>query len=435
MHTIADAVAPLGSGPLTEDALARHVRPLFSRALKPGPIHLAHHALARPLDRTADDVREALDAWYDNPSDAWTRWLAEMDSYRARVARLIACSRPDAVVPKASAAQGLRAVLNAHGTPGTPAIGKPIHVVAGRGESESIDTILKMYAARGRARITWIDQDERGVVPAETIAAAVTMTTDLVVVSHVVPGTGQVLGGIDAIAGAIHGVGGMLLLDCSHSAGVKAIDFDRSGADFAIGCCGGYVHGGPGASWLAVHPKHLIDEVRPVGRRHALAALDIGCFATPDRGRQGGAEEAMLAGGGDAWLEAAPAVLPFYQARAGLELVLALGVERLGEYNRGQKAFLRERLGASGVEVWNPDAENPAGHEAFLLTPTPDGRGAVERLKALGVSVDARPVPAAGAASAEGRESRGCLRLCPDVLTTQEEMARAATIVAEVLRG
>ncbi|MEZ6235672.1 MAG: aminotransferase class V-fold PLP-dependent enzyme [Phycisphaerales bacterium] len=431
MHTIADAVAPLGSGPLTEDALARHVRPLFARALKPGSIHLAHHTLARPLDRTADDVREALDAWYDNPSDPWARWRAEVDAFRARVARLIACSRPDAIVPKASAAQGLRAVLNAHATPGTPSVGKPIHVIATRAESDSTDAILKTYAARGRARITWIDPDEQGFIDAAKVAAAVTMTTDLVVASHVAPATGQVLTGIDAIAKAIHTVGGLLLLDCSHTAGAIPFDFGRSGADFAIGACAAYAHAGPGAAWLAIHPKHLIDEPRPVARRHALGTLDTGCFALHDAGTHTQGDEATLASGGDAWLEGPPAVLPFYQARAGLELVLAIGVERLGDYNRTQQGFLRDRLADAGVEVERADPASAGRYGAFLAIPTPNWRTAAESLRTRGVIADARPLPT----TAEGDQARGCLRLAPDLLTTQDELARAASIVAEAIKA
>ncbi len=351
MLTIADALAPLGSGPLTEEAVARHVRPLFSRVLERPEIYLANHSLGRPLDQTAEDVREAMDLWYEQMDDAWELWLAEMDAFRARVARLIGCPRADAVVPKTAAGQGLRAVLNAHGTPGTPALAKPIHVVATRGEFDSIDFILRTYAARGRARVTWIDPEESGLFKAEKIVEAIGITVDLVVVSQVVFSTGQVMGGLKKIAQAVHAVGGHLLIDCYHAAGAIPMNFAECGADFAIGGSYKYTRGGPGACWLAIHPRHLVDQPRPTGRKHALGTLDTGWFAKNDKWSWDRGDEAVFAAGGDAWLESTPAILPFYQARAGLEFTLAVGVERLRQYNLEQQGYLRERLGAAGVRA------------------------------------------------------------------------------------
>ena len=59
------AVAALGAGPLTEDAVRAHVTPLFSRVLSAqhDRIYLANHSLGRPLDATEDDVREGLALW------------------------------------------------------------------------------------------------------------------------------------------------------------------------------------------------------------------------------------------------------------------------------------------------------------------------------------------------------------------------------------
>ncbi|MCA9289358.1 MAG: hypothetical protein KDA05_12270, partial [Phycisphaerales bacterium] len=188
-----------------------------------------------------------------------------------------------------------------------------------------------------------------------------------------------------------------------------------------------HAHAGPGAGWLAIHPKHLIDEPRPVARRHALGTLDIGCFALHGADTQG--DEPTLAAGGDAWLEGPPAVLPFYQARAGLELVLAIGVERLADYNRTQRAFLRDRLADAGVQALDTDAAT--AHAPFLAIPTAEWRAAADRLKARGVIADARRLPTA----AEHDTPRGCLRLAPDLLTTQDELARAASMVAEAIKA
>jgi kynureninase len=55
--TISESVAALGPGALTEEALRRHIFPLFSRSLAAPGIYLANHSLGRPLDQTEDDLR------------------------------------------------------------------------------------------------------------------------------------------------------------------------------------------------------------------------------------------------------------------------------------------------------------------------------------------------------------------------------------------
>lgn len=433
MPTIAEAVASLGPGPLTQEGVSAHLRPLFSRVLRRPGVYLMHHALGRPLDQTADDVREALDQWYERMDGAWPHWTAEIEAFRGRIARLIGCARADAVVPKTSAGQGLRAVLNSHGTPGTPATGRPMHIVATRGEFDSIDFILRTYAARGRARITWVDPDEGGLFSPDRVIGALGMTVDLVVVSQVVFSTGQVLGGLRRIAEAAHALGALLLVDCYHSAGAIPVAFDQTGADFAIGGSYKYTRGGPGAGWLAVHPRHLADQPRPAGRRHALGTLDTGWFAKHDKWSWSRDEEPTLSAGGDAWLESTPSVLPLYQARAGLEFTLGIGVERLRRYNIEQQAYLRDRLRSAGVPVLDFDDRHEPGHGAFLLVPAEDWRGAAEAMTARGVAVDSRPMPRP--LSGGGSAPAGCVRLCPDVLTTPQEMDLAAEVAGEVLAG
>src|SRR5512142_2395132 len=114
-------------------------------------VYLANHSLGRPLDRMAADVQAAVDLWYSRMDDSWEPWLAEMDLWRANVARLIGLSRPDAILPKTSAGQGLRAVLNSFPQ------GRAVRVLTTRGEFDSIDFILKAYARAGRADVAWID--------------------------------------------------------------------------------------------------------------------------------------------------------------------------------------------------------------------------------------------------------------------------------------
>jgi kynureninase len=401
---IAGAVGRLGPGPLTEAGLVEHVWPLFSRVLAAGsggPIYLANHSLGRPLDRTAEDVAAALDHWYTALDGAWGPWSEAMTRFRTLVARLVGCPRPDAVVHKTSAGQGLRAVLNAI----EPKAARP-RVLATRGEFDACDFILKAYAGKGRIDLDWIEPDSNARFHAQTISARLTPAHDLLLVSHAIFSTGQILEGIEPLASRARSLGCLTLLDVYHTAGVIPLDLHTLGVDAAIGGSYKYTRGGPGACWLALRAEHL-DNTR-------LRPIDTGWFAKADHFGYERSDEAVYARGGDGWQEGTPAVLCMVQALAGLELTLALGVQRLREYNLRQRSFLAERLRERGVTVID---EEPRG--AFVLLPADDPGAMTETLRGRGLIVDGRRDPL----------GRGSVRLCPDLLNTQQELSRAADLI------
>ncbi|HUQ75387.1 MAG TPA: hypothetical protein VM183_11720, partial [Burkholderiales bacterium] len=105
---------------LDEAWIASHLRPRFSRVLARPGIYLANHSLGRPPDLAADDVAAAMNHWYSKLAGAWDPWIEAREKHRRLTARLIGAPRADCIVPKTSAGQGLRAVLNA--LPGKPRV-------------------------------------------------------------------------------------------------------------------------------------------------------------------------------------------------------------------------------------------------------------------------------------------------------------------------
>lgn len=397
---IRQAVASLGSAPLREAAIERHIAPLFSRVLSTDRVYLANHSLGRPLDLMTDDVAEATTLWYERLGDAWDDWLNEREAFRARIASLINAPRPDCIVPRTSAGQGLRAVLNA-----LP--GKPI-VVTTRGEFDSIDVILKQYAALGRIEVRWIEPDAQNNFGVEPLIAALDRGADLVVVSQVMFMTGQVIEGLDQLAAACRRSGARLLVDSYHAIGVIPVDAVQISCDFMIGGSYKYLRGGPGAAFLYIAPHALENRLRP---------LDTGWFANADEFAYQRPEPPVLKSGGDAFLEGTPPVLAWYQARSGQQFTLAMGVERLRAYSLLQLAALSEYLKDAGISsVVGGDAT----HGAFLAIRLAAATQMSRLLEGHGIICDARG------------ES---LRLCPDCLTREEELRRAARVLGEILRG
>jgi kynureninase len=399
MNDIKASIAALGSGPLREEELRRRIDPLFSRVLgsMSEHIYLANHSLGRPLDRTEVDIAEGLSIWYTNIEDAWSLWRNEMYAFRAHVAELIEAPGPQCIVPKANAGQGLRAVLNRSD--------RQVRIVSTRNEFDSVDVILKAYAAHGRIQIEWVSPRFGRRYCAEDFEPALRAGADLVVVSMVFFDTGQLLTDLDSIVAMAHAQGAEVLVDVYHAVGVVPVDVQALGVDFAIGGSYKYLRGGPGAAWLFVHPDRL--EAR---------TLDIGWFAASDPFAFERYDRPNFAGGADGWLDSTPAVLPFFQARAGLEFVLAMGVERLRDYSLEQQALLIERLSQNGITTLAGEQRNGA----FIVIQTPQAAIAAARLRESRMTVDARA---------------DLLRLCPDVLNSSSELEEAAGRVAQLLRA
>ena len=391
--SIEAALTRLGKGSLTEAGLREHVWPLFSRVLERSKreIYLSNHSLGRPLDRMAEDIRAAMDAWYRDMDGAWGPWLEAREQQRALTARLIGAPRSDAIIPKTSAGQGLRAVLNA--------LEAPLRVVSTDGEFDSLDFILRAYRERGRIALTLVAPGSDGRFRTEDLIAALRSGkgAQLLAVSTVMFRTAQVIEGLRELELAAHAAGAMVLLDLYHHAGVLPVDLSALEADFAVGGSYKYLRGGSGACWLYVRPDRL----------ERLRTLDTGWFAKKDVFDYRRPDPPQYGRGGDAWLESTPPVLAPYQALAGLEFTLAVGVERLRAYSLAQQAKLVGLLAAQGVHAEGARAD----HGAFVTVKHPRAGELAGVLAKRGVNSDARG---------------DMLRLCPDILNTEDELARAA---------
>jgi len=88
---------------------------------------------------------------------------------------------------------------------------------------------------------------------------------------------------------------------------------------------------------------------------------------------------------------------------------LEIGVERIRAHNLRQKALLSSLLPVQGADD---------RHGAFVTVTRPDAVALCERLKAKGVKGDARGE---------------YLRLCPDLLNSEEELRLAARVLQEEL--
>ena len=392
-------------GALNDQFVASHLAPLFSLVLSQHTgIYLANHSLGRPPDATQANVNLFVEQWGRHLDECWKddMWMGEVNKFRQQVASLVGLQDHHNVVPKSSAGQGLRAVLNSFPVEST------IDVVTTTGEFDSVEFILKTYESKGRASVNWVEPTvHEGPVPlfdVQEILAAMSESTDIVVVSAVYFMTGQVLDGLADIVKKAHACQALVVVDAYHAIGVLPFDMTALDADFVIGGCYKYLRGGPGACYLAIHPRNV-----------EMRTLDTGWFAKKDAFAYRRPALPEFAEGGDAWLESTPPVITAFQANPGLEVTRMVGVDRIREHNLGMQETLRGELTSLGVEAFRP--KDAAKFGAFSLVPQHHAPVFAERIREAGVTVDARG---------------GFLRFGPDFLNTSEDLGQAAQRVRSV---
>jgi kynureninase len=281
-----------------------------------------------------------------------------------------------------------------------------VRVVATRGEFDSLDIILREYVRRGRIELVVVEPDGEGLFTADAVMQALVKGVDLAVLSTVMFQSGQVLPDAQRVVQHAHRCGVLVLLDVYHSLGAMPIDITVLDADFAVGGSYKYMRGGPGACWLYVHPRHL---------DAGLRTLDIGWFAKAAHQAYERPDPPQYAPGGDGWMESTPAVLPFYQARAGQLFVQGVGAERLRTHNLERQHRLMALLAEQGVRAIGGTADRGA----FVIVRDARARQWAAALRERNVITDARGE---------------WLRLCPDVLTTDHELEQAARELGALAR-
>ncbi|MGQ0849301.1 MAG: kynureninase [Actinomycetota bacterium] len=102
------------------------------------------------------------------------------------------------------------------------------------------------------------------IVAPEDVLATIRDGVGVVAVTQVDFKSGR-LHDISVLTDAIHRVGGLMIADLAHSAGVMPIEVANVGVDLAVGCGYKYLNGGPGApGYLYVSPRHVDQVLNPI---------------------------------------------------------------------------------------------------------------------------------------------------------------------------
>ena len=243
--------------------------------------------------------------------------------------------------------------------------------------------VLEGIAARRGLELRRMTTDPiEGPMADDVTRAASAHDVSLVSLSHVSYRSGA-LADLPAITEAAHDAGAMVLWDLSHSAGALPVRISDSGADLAVGCTYKYLNAGPGAPAFLFVRSDLQERMRsPVW----------GWFGQRDQFRMGARYEP--AAGIERFLAGTPPILGLVAVRAGIELVLSAGLDRLGEKAAALTELLvalhDERLRPLGFRLNTP--RDPMRRGAHVSLGHEDGwrlcRALIERA---GVIPDFRP--------------------------------------------
>jgi cysteine desulfurase family protein len=329
---------------------------------------------------------------------------------RAAAAALLGVTSPTDVFFTSGATASLNTVIR-----GLPLAGR--HVVTTAAEHNSMLRPLVRLQQSAGTRLSIVDGDADGHVPAEAIAAALRDDTALVAVTHCSNVTGAMTD-VAAVTGAAHARGALVLVDASQSAGAHAVDVGGWGADFVA--CAGHksLFGLPGTGLLYVRPGV---EVEP------LATGGTGIWS--DR-LEHPVERPLRH-------EAGTPNLPGIAAlRAGIAFVQRTGPDTI----RARVAGLVDR-------AWRRLADHPAirvlgrsrhadGRLLCLsVAGTDPGDAAYVLDHAYGIIVRAGLHCAPLVHRSLGTHPAGTLRISPSWFTTEDEMEAVADAVIDIAQG
>jgi len=222
--------------------------------------------------------------------------------------------------------------------------------------------------------------------------------------SHVIFKSGYVQD-VAAVVRRAHEVGALVVADLYQSAGTVPVDVAAWDVDFATGGSVKWLCGGPGAGYLYVAPRLLASlEPRVTGWMAHERPFDFEAGPidyAPDVSR---------------FLHGTPAVPALYAARAGYEIVSAIGVDAIRRKSERQVQMMVDLARARGLTPRTPDSPQRRG--GMVIIDVPHAQAVTRELLRREILVDFRP----GAG----------IRLSPHFYTSDDEVRHAVDEITAI---
>jgi kynureninase len=368
--------------------------PVLSRT-----VYMISNSLGAMPRATADHLAEYAEIWATRGVRAWEEHWWEMARETGnRVARIINAPADTVSMHENVTTAHMVALSTLDATP------RKRTIVC---QESDFPSMLYLFQAQQRAGF-----DVR-IVPAEPdlsmslerMLAAIDDQTLVVCLSHVLFKTSYITEARAVIERA-HQFGARVILDVYQSAGIIPVDVVALEVDVAVGGCLKWLCGGPGASFMYTRPD-LLTSTSPrytgwVAQRQPFE-FDLGGSLRTDGMRM---------------MNGTPSIPAYYAARAGLDIIAEVGVDRIRRRSMVMTARLLELADDYGfASAASRDPERLAGTVAVMV---PHARHVSRALKAREVLVDYRPGVG--------------IRLSPHFYNTMDEIDRAMAEIQDIVR-
>ncbi len=385
--------------PAYDLSLIRSRIPLLEQAI---PMNHCSHAPQTAATRAA--ALRYLDSWNRDGMD-WDSWMQEVEAARASFARLIGADPGDVAV-FSSVSHATAAVASCLDLLQQES-GRSI-VALTEAEFPTVAQVWKAQEARGTP-LRWIPVDRKAHrVREEEVTASLDDDVLLLSAAHGYYQSGALLD-LDQVIPAARDAGVISYVDAYQSLGTRPIDVKRLGVDMLASGNLKFLLGVPGIAFLYVRPG-LAERLEPAVTGWFGRADPFAFDTHRERPLDWGTGARRFDGG-------TPPVLSAYIARAGMELLLEVGLEAIGDWTRTLSARLIEGGKDRGLHLMGPaDPERRAPTVAFRVE---DAHAVEAFLRERGVIASARG-PA--------------IRLAPHYHSTFEDVDRALELLAEAVR-
>ncbi len=343
------------------------------------------------------EVEAALHAYLTRRHEVgadWEGWVALQEEVRGLFARLIGADRREIAITT-SASAGLDGLVSAL----TPQ-GERRRIVVSDYEFPTVGQIWHAQERRG-FEVVHVREDAHGAIPFARFEEAIDERTLAVSIAHVCYRHGAV-NEIERIARLAHAHGAIVVLDAYQALGQLPVDVRALDVDVLIGGALKYLLASAGLGFLYVR-RDLLERLSPFVTgwfaQRDIAAMDIYAHdPAPDARR---------------FETGTPPVPNLYAGRAGLELVLDIGIDRIAAAIAVLTAHLKREAARAGARIVTPT--DPARHGAMIAIRARDDHALVARLAEEGIVTSCRD---------------GNLRISPHFYNTEEDIDRLLAALA-----
>lgn len=224
-------------------------------------VYLLSHSVGRPLITSqVAFVNDFFSPWQEANIEPWGPWLAIITEFQQALAKLFN-HKPECFCPQVNLSSALCKLVMSH-----PRLRAPRAKIL-MSEQDFPSMGFALSRALPDCDISFIPK-EADITDIATWQQYLQPNTRLAFISQVYSNTGQ-QAPVAEIVNLCRQLDCFSLVDVAQSAGIIPLDLQQLDADFMIGSAVKWLCAGPGAAYLWVNPKHIVD----------CEPMDVGWFS------------------------------------------------------------------------------------------------------------------------------------------------------------